>query len=210
MKKTLFTFILFSLSLFSRAQFFGWGFDDDFFGPSQQVYAEAEYDGSKSDMESFLKSNYVNPPNQREVNGTRIVTCIIDEGGNVVDTQLASGLRKSFDKEALRVAAMMKFKPVAGYSPDINNSNGGTPRLDGSTDSGGSTDSSSNGNYSSGNSLNGNDTGGSSNTNDTRYHSSRNNRRNSRTQRETRRQYSVSFPIKRGRLNFLNLETIEI
>lgn len=210
MKKALFTFILFSLSLFAKAQFFGWGFDDDFFGPSQQVYAEAEYDGSESDMESFLKSNFVNPPNQREVNGTIVVTCIIDEDGNVVDTQLARGLKKSFDKEALRVAALMKFKPVAGYNPDINNSNGGITDEEGSTDTGGSTEGSTNGNYSSGNSRYDNDTGGSTRDNDTRYYSNRNNRRNNRTQRETRRQYSVSFPIKRGKLNFLNLETIEI
>lgn len=212
MKKTLFTFILFSLTLCAKAQFFGWGFDDDFFGPSQQEYAKAEYNGSKLEMEEFLKANFNSPANQRDVNGTIIVTCIIDEGGNVVDTKLTRGLRRSFDQEALRVAALMKFKPVAGSESGNNASGSGATHDDTTAGNSGSTQGSTNGDYSSGNSSSyDNDTGGSTRrNNDTRQNSNRNNRRNNRVQRESRRQFSVEFPIKKGRLNFLNLETITI
>ncbi len=159
-KNILITFCFLSIPFTSKAQFFSFGFGDDFFGPQiQGQMEEAEYDGTKLEMEKFLKENFKNPEKQRNVNGTIIVECIINEKGEVVETHLLRGVKDAFNKEARRVASLMQFKEVKKDKEKNRKDN------------------------------------------DTRSY---------RNQREIHRIYNVSFPIKNGKLNFLNLRTIEV
>lgn len=99
------------------AQFFNFGFGDDFFDSPFQHHrqreqiTQPEYEGDKEDMELFMKDHFKNPVGQREVEGNIIIACIIDEKGKVVETHVVRGLKEEFNKEAQRVASKMKFKP---------------------------------------------------------------------------------------------------
>ena len=151
MNKLVLSTIVFLLSSVANAQFFSFGFGDDFFdspfqqrAPREQI-TKPEYDGDKEDMELFMKDNFKNPPGQREAEGTIIIACIIDEKGKVVETHIVQGLRQTeFNKEAQRVASKMKFKP------------------------------------------------------------------GKRGKEKVKSRYDVQFPIRKGRLNFLNLKTTDV
>ena len=151
MKKIILTAaIALSLPFTSNAQIFNFGFGDDFFGPPFQQrqprerVEPAEYDGDKEDMELFMKDHFKNPPSQRDVEGTIIIACIIDEKGKVVETHVVRGLKDAFNKEAQRVASKMKFKPAK------------------------------------------------------------------RGKEKVKSRYDVKFPIRKGRLNFLDLKTTDV
>ena len=148
MKKILLSFIILIAPLCANAQFFSFGFDDDFFGPrvrrQQEQVEKAEYDGDKEDMEDFMKENFKNPKNQRNVEGNIIIACIIDEKGKVIETHVVKGLREDFNREAQRVASKMRFKPAKKGKEKVKS------------------------------------------------------------------RYDVTFPIRKGRLNFLNLKTVDV
>ena len=204
MKKIVTTICMLTLAIAAKAQFFGFGFPDEFFGQPQPTYEEAEYNGTKSEMEAFLKANFQNPANQRDVNGNIVITCIINQAGEVVETQVSRGLRTAFDREAKRVAALMKFKPVNSENQPHQN-NDDKPQDDNASSS--TRHNNDNSEFSSGNSGQGttsSDGEFSSGSSSNNYRSNRNNRR------ESNRIFNVTFPIKNGRLNFLNLNTIEI
>ena len=62
----------------AKAQIFNFGFGDDFFQPrvqqrQQEPITKPEYDGDKQDMEDFMKENFKNPVNQREVEGKIVI-----------------------------------------------------------------------------------------------------------------------------------------
>ena len=132
------------LPTISNAQFFKFGFGDDFFDEPFERVKPAEYDGDKEDMELFMKDNFKNPPSHRDVEGTIIIACIIDEKGKVVETHVVRGLKEAFNKEAQRVASKMKFKPAK------------------------------------------------------------------RGKEKVKSRYDVKFPIRKGRLNFLDLKTTDV
>ncbi len=207
MKKFITTIFLLTFVITGKAQFFSFGFPDEFFGPSEPTYEEAEYDGTESEMEAFMKANFQNPANQRDVNGNIVITCIINDAGEVVETQVSRGLRTAFDREAKRVAALMKFKPVNNGNAQPENDDN-KPQEDNSGTRPRQRDNNSDSAFSSGNSnqdnsySNGEFSSGSSNN---RY---RGNNRNNR--RGSNRIFNVTFPIKNGRLNFLNLNTIDV
>lgn len=151
MRKSILTIaMLLLLPTLADAQFFNFGFGDDFFGsPFQQrrqreEITQPEYDGDKEDMELFMKDHFKNPVGQRDVEGTIIIACIIDEKGKVVETHVVRGLKEEYNKEAQRVASKMKFKP------------------------------------------------------------------GKRGKEKVKSRYDVRFPIRKGRLNFLNLKTTDV
>lgn len=133
----------------AKAQIFNFGFGDDFFQPrvqqrQQEPITKPEYDGDKQDMEDFMKDNFKNPVNQREVEGKIVIACILDEKGKVIETHVVRGLNADFNKEAQRVAAKMRFKPAK------------------------------------------------------------------RGKEKVRSRYDVTFPIRHGRLSFIELKTIDV
>lgn len=148
MKRFILSLIIITFPFCANAQFFSFGFDDDFFGPrvrqQQEEVVKAEYDGDKQDMEDFMKENYKNPINQRNIEGTIIIACIIDEKGKVIETHVVKGLKEDFNKEAERVASKMRFKPAKKGKEKVKS------------------------------------------------------------------RYDVTFPIRKGRLNFLNLKTVDV
>ena len=152
MRKYIFALLVFALPLFADAQVFRFGFGDDFFGDDffgpqrrqQENVVKPEYDGDKEDMEDFMKENFKNPVNQREVEGKIIIACIINEKGKVIETHVVRGLKEDFNKEAQRVAAKMRFKPAK------------------------------------------------------------------RGKEKVKSRYDVTFPIRKGRLSFLNLRTTDV
>ena len=118
MKRWMFMLALL-LPLGVHAQFFGFGFGDefdDFFGPRrrEQVQIEkAQFKGGKAGMNEFIEKNYKNPtPRQQDLNGQILVYCLINEKGKVEETRVTRGLLQAYDKEAVRVAKKMKFKPA--------------------------------------------------------------------------------------------------
>lgn len=132
-----------------KAQIFNFGFGDDFFQPrvqqrQREQVTKPEYDGDKQDMEDFMKENFKNPVNQREVEGKIVIACILDEKGQVIETHVVRGLNADFNKEAQRVAAKMRFKPAK------------------------------------------------------------------RGKEKVRSRYDVTFPIRHGRLSFIELKTIDV
>lgn len=133
----------------AKAQIFNFGFGDDFFQPrvqqrQREQVTKPEYDGDKQDMEDFMKENFKNPVNQREVEGKIVIACILDEKGQVIETHVVRGLNADFNKEAQRVAAKMRFKPAK------------------------------------------------------------------RGKEKVRSRYDVTFPIRHGRLSFIELKTIDV
>ena len=105
------------LPLSVHAQFFGFGDEfDDFFGPQrhEQVQIEkAQFKGGKAGMNEFIEKNYKNPtPRQQDLDGQILVYCLINEKGKVEETRVTRGLLQAYDKEAVRVAKKMKFKPA--------------------------------------------------------------------------------------------------
>lgn len=133
----------------AKAQIFNFGFGDDFFQPrvqqrQREPITKPEYDGDKQDMEDFMKDNFKNPVNQREVEGKIVIACILDEKGQVIETHVVRGLNADFNKEAQRVAAKMRFKPAK------------------------------------------------------------------RGKEKVRSRYDVTFPIRHGRLSFIELKTIDV
>lgn len=121
MRKYIFAFCVFLLPMFVDAQVFRFGFGDDFFNDDffgsqrrqrQENVVKPEYDGDKEDMEDFMKENFKNPVNQREVEGRIVIACIINEKGKVIETHVVRGLKEEYNKEAQRVAAKMRFKPA--------------------------------------------------------------------------------------------------
>ena len=133
----------------AKAQIFNFGFGDDFFQPRvqqrhQEPITKPEYDGDKQDMEDFMKENFKNPVNQREVEGKIVIACILNEKGKVIETHVVRGLNADFNKEAQRVAAKMRFKPAK------------------------------------------------------------------RGKEKVRSRYDVTFPIRHGRLSFIELKTIDV
>ena len=133
----------------AKAQIFNFGFGDDFFQSrvqqrQQEPITKPEYDRDKQDMEDFMKENFKNPVNQREVEGKIVIACILNEKGKVIETHVVRGLNADFNKEAQRVAAKMRFKPAK------------------------------------------------------------------RGKEKVRSRYDVTFPIRHGRLSFIELKTIDV
>ena len=117
MRKYILIAMLFTVATGAKAQIFNFGFGDDFFQPrvrqrQQEPITKPEYDGDKQDMEDFMKENFKNPVNQREVEGKIVIACILNEKGKVIETHVVRGLNADFNREAQRVAAKMRFKPA--------------------------------------------------------------------------------------------------
>lgn len=149
MRKYILIAMLLTVATGAKAQIFNFGFGDDFFQPrvqqrKQEPITKPEYDGDKQDMEDFMKENFKNPVNQREVEGKIVIACILDEKGKVIETHVVRGLNADFNKEAQRVAAKMRFKPAK------------------------------------------------------------------RGKEKVRSRYDVTFPIRHGRLSFIELKTIDV
>ena len=139
-----------AISTIVHAQFFDFGFGEDFFGPRREqsrreAYTAPQYKGGDEAVKAFLLKNFKNPETQhRDLEGVVVVACIINEKGRVTETHIVRGLGRDYDQEAQRVCSRMKFKPA----------------------------------------LLG--------------------------KKKTRGRYDVTFPIRRGRLSFSRLETVDV
>ena len=65
-------------------------------------------------LTKFINKNTVYPENARgnKIEGMVFVEFGIDSLGNTINHRVKYGIRQDFDKEALRVAKLLKFKPV--------------------------------------------------------------------------------------------------
>lgn len=82
----------------------------------------ADFDGTimydvpsyKGNMQRFLKDHIIYPDSAK-IN--RIECCVfvefdVDSLGNTINHRIKYGVRKDFDKEAIRVASLLKFNPL--------------------------------------------------------------------------------------------------
>jgi len=138
--------LLLCLPLCSHAQIFNFGFGDDIFNRRQNEKVErVEYKGGQKAIENYLEKHYKNPKGSYgNLNGKIVVACIVSKKGKVKKTQVLKGVSNNHDKEAVRVAKKMKFKPAKKNDKKVDG------RID------------------------------------------------------------ITFPIKRGKLNFSNLKTVDI
>lgn len=203
MRNILLIILLACLPSITKAQFFNFGFDDFFGTPMRVEMAEAEYDGTTSQMEAFLKANFKNPSGQQGINGKVIVECFVNEKGEVVETNIIQGLRDPFNREARRVASLLKFKPLAS-----DNDHSGRAKENTQKNKAKSRDNQNNDTRSSNNNRRGNNGMSSGSSIDQRQGNYYNRSRN--RQNDNLRKSNVTFPIKNGKLNFLNVATIEV
>lgn len=117
MKTIILLILLNAIPLASKAQFFGFGNGDDFFSGridrNREDYTEPQFKKGSESIEKFIQKNFKNPPGQsRDLSGRIVVTCIVNTKGRVEKAYVAKGLTKDLDKEAVRVAKKMKFKPA--------------------------------------------------------------------------------------------------
>lgn len=114
-RKILSLLMLTLLPLCAQGQSFGFG-TDPFFMQRQQPRVKVEspkFKGGDKALHRYLLKHYENPPAEdRTVEGTVVVACIIDEKGRVVETHLVRSVGEAFDREAVRVCKKMKFVPA--------------------------------------------------------------------------------------------------
>lgn len=73
-----------------------------------------EFPGGRKAMQEFIRDNVNYPAKlyKKGVQGTVVVECTFDTEGNMTDAQVAEGVNKEMDKEALRVCrSMPRFTP---------------------------------------------------------------------------------------------------
>ena len=70
--------------------------------------------GDISEYAKFIRNNTKYPESAKisKIEGVVTVCFDIDTLGNTINHRIESSLREDFDKEALRVAKLLKFKPV--------------------------------------------------------------------------------------------------
>ena len=117
MKTIILLILLNAIPLASKAQFFNFGYGDDIFAGrtdrDRENYTEPKFQKGNKSIKKFLQKNFKNPPGQsRSTSGNIIVSCIIDTKGRVEKAAIARGLTEELNKEAVRVAKKMKFKPA--------------------------------------------------------------------------------------------------
>jgi TonB family protein len=82
--------------------------------PYEKVDMMPEYMGGISALKNYLIANIRYPAKARKKNiqGKVVVKFVIDEDGNVVNSQIIKSVDKTLDEEALRVIkSMSKWKP---------------------------------------------------------------------------------------------------
>lgn len=117
MRTIILLILLNAIPFASKAQFFNFGYGNDIFAGrtdrDRENYTEPKFQKGDESIKNFLQKNFKNPPGQsRSISGDIIVSCIIDTKGRVEKAAIARGLTKELDKEAVRVAKKMKFKPA--------------------------------------------------------------------------------------------------
>ncbi len=70
------------------------------------------YKGGKHEMEMFIEKNFNNPSERKNIEGNVVVACVVDQKGKVVEAQVVRSVNEDLNKEALRVAKEMRFKPA--------------------------------------------------------------------------------------------------
>ncbi len=106
----LLAFVLCTLS--AHAQFF---FD---FPPRRRVeqrrepYTAPVYKKGEEGMKAFIRKNFKQPKEREQVDGKVVVAALVNEKGNVAETQLVRSVSKNLDAEAIRVCRKMTFKPA--------------------------------------------------------------------------------------------------
>lgn len=109
MVKYILLFVLLMSAVSADAQFFGYRRD---VRPREEQTAPKFKDGSEG-LERFIKKNYKNPPVcDRSVKGDIVIDVVINEKGKVDDFRVVRSVGSDYDKEAVRVAKKMKFKPA--------------------------------------------------------------------------------------------------
>lgn len=109
MKRILLLLILAVSALSADAQFYGYRRDSR---PREEQTAPKFKDGDEG-VERFMKKNFRNPtPIDRNVSGDVVVDVVISEKGRVEECRVVRGVEARYDKEAVRVAEKMKFKPA--------------------------------------------------------------------------------------------------
>lgn len=115
LRKILFLLTLTLLPLWAQGQSFSFG-PSPFFAPRQQTHTRVEspkFKGGDKALRRYLLKHYENPSAEdRTVEGTVVVACIIDEKGRVVETHVVRSVGEAFDREAVRVCKKMKFHPA--------------------------------------------------------------------------------------------------
>lgn len=79
------------------------------------------FNGGEKALLKFLKNNF-NTPHNEEHNGRIVVKLIVDENGNVENVEVKKSLCPETDKEAIRVAKLMKFTPATANGKNIKHS----------------------------------------------------------------------------------------
>ena len=99
----------------ANAQFFDFGFSNPYSMPQyqhQEKITPPEYKGGNKKLNKFIEKAFRNPVERKSIDGKITVACIIGTKGKVIDAQVAKGLDRDLNEEALRVVKKMKFKPA--------------------------------------------------------------------------------------------------
>ena len=106
----LLAFVLCTLS--AHAQFF---FD---FPPRQHVeqrrepYTAPVFKKGEEGVKAFIQKNFKQPKEREQVDGKIVVAALVNEKGNVAETQVVRSVSRMLDAEATRVCKKMSFKPA--------------------------------------------------------------------------------------------------
>lgn len=73
------------------------------------------YKGGYNEMNKFIESQIIYPFTgiYQKIEGKVILECLVDTTGSVFDCKVLKGIREDFDKEAIRVAGLVKFHEPA-------------------------------------------------------------------------------------------------
>ena len=115
MKSIIFFFLLLCASFETNAQVFNFGIERPYAErrqSEQNPVTLPKYKNGSAGVNEFIKKHFRYIDGKSAVSGRIIVACLINEKGNVVDTDVIQGLDAEMNNEAVRVVKELKFKPA--------------------------------------------------------------------------------------------------